>query len=91
MFTVKLKSGIRLFLLCLQNKPSDILFVKLVFISYFQEPVIDYTKNPELRKLQFHGAGPKAAIPKLEDEEGGEGTGTSNKIQNFTITVKVLC
>lgn len=34
-----------------------------------QEPSIDYTKNPELRKLQFHGAGPKAAIPKLEDGE----------------------
>ncbi|XP_052780089.1 lysine-specific demethylase 5A-like isoform X2 [Mya arenaria] len=39
-----------------------------------QEPVVDYTKNPELKKLQFHGAGPKAAIPKVEDEED-EGIG----------------
>ena len=39
-----------------------------------QEPLVDYVKNPELRKLQFHGAGPKAAIPKVEeaDEEGTE-------------------
>lgn len=40
--------------------------------SLLQEPQIDYNKNPELRKLQFHGAGPKAALPKLEEgqEEG---------------------
>lgn len=36
-----------------------------------KEPSIDYNKNPELRKLQFHGAGPKAAIPKVEGEEEG--------------------
>ncbi|XP_060607947.1 lysine-specific demethylase 5A-like isoform X1 [Ruditapes philippinarum] len=34
-----------------------------------QEPAIDFNKNPELRKLQFLGAGPKTAIPKVGEEE----------------------
>ncbi|XP_067685038.1 lysine-specific demethylase 5A-like isoform X3 [Haliotis asinina] len=28
-----------------------------------EEPVIDYSANSELKKLQFYGAGPKAAVP----------------------------
>ena len=29
----------------------------------FQTPDIDYSANSELKKLQFFGAGPKAAVP----------------------------
>ncbi|XP_052282476.1 lysine-specific demethylase 5A-like isoform X2 [Dreissena polymorpha] len=36
-----------------------------------QEAPVDYNKNPELKKLQFHGAGPKAAIPKVEGDAEG--------------------
>lgn len=33
------------------------------FIYLFQEVDIDYNVNSELKKLQFYGAGPKAAVP----------------------------
>ncbi len=39
-------------------------------LFYLKEPSIDYSKNNELRKLQFFGAGPKAAIPDASTLEG---------------------
>ncbi|BFZ10485.1 hypothetical protein BsWGS_13524 [Bradybaena similaris] len=33
-----------------------------------KESDIDYSKNSELRKLQFYGAGPKAAVPGSKDD-----------------------
>lgn len=39
------------------------------FAGLFQEPVIDYSANSELRKLQFFGAGPKAAVPSVQKGE----------------------
>ncbi|XP_013414674.1 lysine-specific demethylase 5A-like isoform X2 [Lingula anatina] len=43
-----------------------------------EEPYIDYSANNEMRKLQFFGAGPKAAVPitvKEEKEVKEEGSG----------------
>lgn len=34
-----------------------------------EDPSVDYNANPELKKLQFFGAGPKMSIPELEGEE----------------------
>ncbi|XP_012946958.1 lysine-specific demethylase 5A isoform X2 [Aplysia californica] len=34
----------------------------------FKDPDIDYSANSELRKLQFFGAGPKAAVPGSKDD-----------------------
>ncbi|XP_059161364.1 lysine-specific demethylase 5A-like isoform X2 [Physella acuta] len=33
-----------------------------------KDPDIDYSKNSELKKLQFYGAGPKAAVPGSKDD-----------------------
>ncbi|XP_076448659.1 lysine-specific demethylase 5A-like [Babylonia areolata] len=40
-----------------------------------EDPSIDYSANNELRKLQFFGAGPKAAVPPNPKEEEGEAQG----------------
>jgi len=41
---------------------------------------IDFAANPELRKLQFFGAGPKMSIPDSgKDEESGRSTRTKSK------------
>ena len=37
--------------------------LKVGSLFCFQDPTIDYSANSELRKLQFFGAGPKAAVP----------------------------
>ena len=42
------------------------MFYEMMFkinILLFQELDIDYNVNSELKKLQFYGAGPKAAVP----------------------------
>lgn len=41
-------------------------------LSLRQEPIVNYSVNSELKKLQFYGAGPKAAIPTITTEPGGE-------------------
>lgn len=37
--------------------------LKVGSLICFQDPTIDYSANSELKKLQFFGAGPKAAVP----------------------------
>ena len=39
-----------------------------VFLQNYQQPPVDYESNKELKKLQFYGAGPKAALPDLSNE-----------------------
>ncbi|KAL8614742.1 hypothetical protein ACOMHN_055300 [Nucella lapillus] len=41
-----------------------------------EDPSIDYSANNELRKLQFFGAGPKAAVPPNPKEGEGDPEGT---------------
>ncbi|XP_041348681.1 lysine-specific demethylase 5A-like isoform X2 [Gigantopelta aegis] len=36
---------------------------------YHEEPLVDYSVNSELKKLQFYGAGPKAAVPPIKEEK----------------------
>ena len=46
-------------------------------LSLRQEPIVNYSVNSELKKLQFYGAGPKAAIPTITTEPGGKYNRTS--------------
>ena len=41
-------------------------------LSLCQEPIVNYSVNSELKKLQFYGAGPKAAIPTITTEPEGK-------------------
>ncbi|KAK3610530.1 hypothetical protein CHS0354_008964 [Potamilus streckersoni] len=55
--------------------PFEVDVDKLKFIPLIQrlneleDPMIDYNQNNELKKLQFFGAGPKAAVPPVKDEK----------------------
>jgi len=40
-----------------------------------KEPEKKQTVTSELKKLQFYGAGPKAAVPDVTDSANGEDTG----------------
>ena len=42
--------------------------VNVFFLQNYQQPPVDYESNKELKKLQFYGAGPKAALPDLTNE-----------------------
>ena len=41
-------------------------------LSMCQEPIVNYSVNSELKKLQFYGAGPKAAIPTISTDPDGK-------------------
>ena len=51
------------------------------FSQNYQQPPVDYESNKELKKLQFYGAGPKAALPDLS-AEGKIQTYVLVKLQN---------
>ena len=55
----------------------------LYFNPFFQEEDIDYSANSELKKLQFFGAGPKAAVP------GSKGNVSNTSTEVITIVYEI--